>query len=254
MWVFATSDPVTPIHVILGQREDTTLALARANATFAALDLAGLPSPEWVPLYRVILRNDATPYEETSDLRTQVAMPAGAYTPAQHSALAGRSAADSHPASAIGVDASGFGGNLSGTDTDVQTALDTIDAMPVGGGGTLPGLTDGPAGYGNAGDVVATNATVDGWEWVAPGGGSGDVVGPAGATDGAIALFDTATGKLLKDSGVTLADLGAATPANTQDGTLLYGSSAAWAEGFPMVNSEGLILTNAQGLIVFGGM
>jgi hypothetical protein len=47
---------------------------------------------------------------------------------------------------------------------------------------------------------------------------------------------------------------GGSMPASTQDGTLLYGSSAAWAEGFPMVNSEGLIMTNAQGLIVFGGM
>lgn len=35
-------------------------------------------------------------------------------------------------------------------------------------------------------------------------GGGGDVVGPAGATDLALARFDTATGKLLKNSGVTL--------------------------------------------------
>lgn len=40
------------------------------------------------------------------------------------------------------------------------------------------------------------------------GGGSGDVVGPAGATDQAVARFDTATGKLLKDSPVRLSDLG----------------------------------------------
>ena len=33
------------------------------------------------------------------------------------------------------------------------------------------------------------------------GGGSGDVVGPASATDGAVALFDGATGKLLKVGG-----------------------------------------------------
>ena len=33
------------------------------------------------------------------------------------------------------------------------------------------------------------------------GGGSGDVVGPASATDGAVALFDGATGKLLKLGG-----------------------------------------------------
>lgn len=34
--------------------------------------------------------------------------------------------------------------------------------------------------------------------------GTGDVVGPAGATDGHVALFDGATGKLIKDGGVPL--------------------------------------------------
>ncbi|HIO05531.1 TPA: hypothetical protein EYN09_01195 [Candidatus Poribacteria bacterium] len=40
-------------------------------------------------------------------------------------------------------------------------------------------------------------------------GGGGDVTGPAGATDNAIARFDTATGKLIKDSGVIVDSLGA---------------------------------------------
>jgi hypothetical protein len=39
-------------------------------------------------------------------------------------------------------------------------------------------------------------------------GGTGDVVGPAGATDEAIARFDTASGKLLQTSGVGLSDTG----------------------------------------------
>ncbi|HQV92355.1 MAG TPA: hypothetical protein PLA46_12285, partial [Phycicoccus sp.] len=34
------------------------------------------------------------------------------------------------------------------------------------------------------------------------GGGSGDVVGPASATDGAVALVEGTTGKLVKDGGV----------------------------------------------------
>lgn len=38
------------------------------------------------------------------------------------------------------------------------------------------------------------------------GGGSGDVVGPASATDNAIVRFDTTTGKLIQDSVVTIAD------------------------------------------------
>lgn len=40
--------------------------------------------------------------------------------------------------------------------------------------------------------------------WTTP-GGSGDVVGPASAVDGNVVLFDTTTGKLIKDSGLTLA-------------------------------------------------
>ena len=39
------------------------------------------------------------------------------------------------PAELTTVDASGFSGNLSGTDTDVQAALDTIDGLTLGGGG-----------------------------------------------------------------------------------------------------------------------
>jgi len=44
-----------------------------------------------------------------------------------HSATTNRDVADSHPADAISVDTTNFDGILSGLDTDVQTALDTID-------------------------------------------------------------------------------------------------------------------------------
>lgn len=50
--------------------------------------------------------------------------------------------------------------------------------------------------------------------WTGPlgaGAGSGDVVGPASATDEALARFDTTTGKLLQDGAVTLSDTGAFT-------------------------------------------
>lgn len=45
----------------------------------------------------------------------------------------------------------------------------------------------------------------------AAGGGSGDVVGPSGATDNAIARFDTTTGKLIQNSGVLVEDPAAST-------------------------------------------
>lgn len=52
--------------------------------------------------------------------------------------------------------------------------------------------------------------------------GSGDVVGPASATDNAIARFDLATGKLIQNSGITIADgvTGTLSGTNTGDVTL----------------------------------
>ena len=43
--------------------------------------------------------------------------------------------------------------------------------------------------------------------WVAEGGGTGDVVGPASAVDSNLAAFDGTSGKLIKDSGKALANV-----------------------------------------------
>ena len=49
---------------------------------------------------------------------------------------------DDQNAGEVSVTATGFTGNLSATDTDVQTALDTIDALSLGGGGGSDTETD----------------------------------------------------------------------------------------------------------------
>lgn len=66
---------------------------------------------------------------------------------------------------------------------------------------------------GSIGQVLTKNSGTNyDYSWITPsGGGSGDVVGPASAVDGNVALFDTATGKLLKDGGT----LGSAAFVNT---------------------------------------
>jgi hypothetical protein len=46
------------------------------------------------------------------------------------------------------------------------------------------------------------------WSALGGGGGSGDVVGPASATDNAIARFNATTGKLVQNSVVTISDAG----------------------------------------------
>lgn len=55
----------------------------------------------------------------------------------------------------------------------------------------------------------STNAVTSGGvkAYVDENAGSGDVVGPGSATDNAIALFDTTTGKLIKDSATLISDL-----------------------------------------------
>jgi hypothetical protein len=53
---------------------------------------------------------------------------------------------------------------------------------------------------------------------VVAGNGSGDVVGPASATDNAIARFNQTTGKLVQNSGITIADGASGTLSGTNSG------------------------------------
>jgi hypothetical protein len=85
---------------------------------------------------------------------------------------------------------------------------DLTGTVPVANGGTgASTATDGlnnllPSQTGNNGKVLATDGTNATWTT----NGSGDVVGPASATDNAVARFDTTTGKLIQNSGVTIDD------------------------------------------------
>lgn len=58
----------------------------------------------------------------------------------------------------------------------------------------------------------------DGYSDGGGGGGSGDVVGPASSTDNAIARFDGTTGKLIQNSGITIADGATGTLSGTNSG------------------------------------
>jgi hypothetical protein len=62
-----------------------------------------------------------------------------------------------------------------------------------------------PSADGTNGQVLQTNGSGT-LSWATAGGGSGDVVGPASATDNAVARFDGTTGKLIQNSAVTIAD------------------------------------------------
>lgn len=84
----------------------------------------------------------------------------------------------------------------------------TLVSLAVASGATIPVPSDG------AGAMIwssTTNSVLvwNGSQWSAIGsGGSGDVVGPASATDNAIARFDLATGKLIQSSLASVDDNG----------------------------------------------
>lgn len=81
-------------------------------------------------------------------------------------------------------------------DLPVATATTTIDPLPIG----------------TSGQVLTVDTSLPRKvKWASPAAGSGDVVGPASATDNAIARFDSTTGKLIQNSGATLADDGVIT-------------------------------------------
>lgn len=67
---------------------------------------------------------------------------------------------------------------------------------------------------GGATGQYGRKAAAGGIEWIDPPAGTGDVSGPASATDDAIALYDGTTGKLLQDSATTIAALKAAAVAD----------------------------------------
>ncbi len=99
-------------------------------------------------------------------------------------------------------------------DVDLSGLTKNADGKYVlGGGGSgssnFLDLTDTPSSYtGQTGKFVRVNAGEDGLEFATI-SGSGDVVGPASATDNAIVRYDGNTGKIIQNSVKTLSDSGA---------------------------------------------
>ena len=114
----------------------------------------------------------------------------------------------------------------------------TTDAAWTSRGDLIVGTGTGTAvilNRGTAGQVLTVgSSTLELLEWATPSGGSGsgDVVGPASSTDNAIARFDSTTGKLLQNSGITIADgaSGTLSGTNTGDQTSIVGITGTIAQ------------------------
>jgi hypothetical protein len=146
IWVYATDFVDDGIIFVLGQRQDATIANARTNNSPLTLNLGALPLPEMKLLYRVIVRNDATPYEEFVDYRT-TSITGTSVVLTDHQTLTNRSASDAHPISSI---------------TDLQTTLDSkVDENVVITGATKTKITYDAKGLVTSGTDATTADIAD---------------------------------------------------------------------------------------------
>jgi hypothetical protein len=151
-----------------------------------------------------------------------------------------------------GISVSGSPITTSGTLTITNTAPDQTVSIANGTGisatGTYPAFTvtntapDQVVAL-TAGTGISTTGTYPNFTITntSPSLG-GDVVGPASATDNAIARFDTTTGKLLQNSVVTVGDTGAVSGVTT-----LSASTSVTTPIVQATNSAGLALKNSAG-------
>lgn len=144
-------------------------------------------------------------------------------------------------------------GYVSGVTSAIQTQLDakepTITVLPIAKGGTNSGtaLTSGKAMQSTAGAIVesATTSTELGYlsgvtSAIQTQFGT-KVTGPASATANALTRYDSTTGKLVKDSAVTLDDAGGMTFTGTTGFLRLANLTTVQRDA----------LTAAEGMIIF---
>jgi hypothetical protein len=141
-----------------------------------------------------------------------------------------------------------FNSKGSGTVTSVAATAGTgisVTGSPITSSGTLNITNTAPdqtvvltAGTGISTSGTYPNFTITN---TSPSAG-GDVVGPASATDNAVARFDTTTGKLIQNSVVIVSDAGAVTGVTT-----LAASTSVTTPIVQATNSGGLALKNSAG-------
>lgn len=113
------------------------------------------------------------------------------------------------------------------------------------------------AGWNGSNEVPTKNDVYDKIEALVLGGGTGDVIGPASSTDSVLALFDGTTGKLLKNSVVSLTATVLAP--TVSDAVALGSTTLMWADVFLAsgavinFNNGDVLITHSANTLAFTG-
>jgi len=143
------------------------------------------------------------------------------------------------------------------TISNINLASQITGTLPVGNGGTgnTATPTNGQLLIGNGSGFTLASLTQGSGITITPssggitiaatgGGGTGDVVGPASATDNAIVRFDGTTGKLIQNSAATIADTTGDITAGKYNGLTVSTSTGT----LTVANGSSLITSGANSI------
>lgn len=137
--------------------------------------------------------------------------------------------------------------NLAGTNTGDQNVFSTF-AVAGQSNVVADSTADTLTLVAGSNITITTDASTDSITINSTASSSGDVVGPASATDNAIARFDQTTGKLIQNSGITIADGATGTLSGTNSGDQnLFGTIAVSGQSNVVADSTNDTLTLVAG-------